>query len=471
MKSTIEPLEGNKVKLSVTIDADEFESAIDAAWKTIAKEVKVPGFRTGKVPRKVLESRIEPEYARSEALREALPDYYVKAVREHDADVIAQPSIEITAGEETGDVSFDATVEVRPEISLSGYHGLAITIPSPHPTDDDIADQVDRFRNQYSELVAVERPATAGDVVTIDIAGSQDDEVVEGLTAEGYTYEVGAGNIVPELDEQLEGAIVAAELAFDADHPDPDEGRVHFKVTVIEVKEKVLPELTDEWVADATEFETVDQFRDDIIDRLAKVRRRQASMAVQARLGDALAELVTDEVPDSLIGSEMRARLENLMMRLQQQGLDLETYLQVTGTEPQNFTEDLRNDATMAIKVDLAMRAVVKAEELDASDEELEQEIAKMAEAVGIDVDAARVELEQHDQIPGVRSEIGRRNALRWLTEIVSIVDERGQPVNRADLDLEEEEAVAEHDHDHDHDGHDHDPDHDHEGHYHDHEH
>ena len=469
MKSSIEPLEGNKVKLSVTIDAEEFEPAIDAAWKAIAKEVKVPGFRVGKVPRKVLESRIEPEYARSEALRESLPDFYVKAVREHDADVIAQPSIDITAGEESGDITFEATVEVRPEIEVIGYHGIEIAIPSPHPTDDDIADQVDRFRNQYSELVVVERPAATGDIVTIDITGSQDGESVEGLTAEGYAYEVGAGNIVPELDEQLVGAAAGDTLEFDADHPDPDEeGRVDFTVTVVEVKEKVLPELDDVWVADATEFTTVDEFRDDIIDRLGKVRRRQASMAVQARLGDALAALVTDEVPEVLVGAEMRGRLENLMMRLQQQGLDLETYLQVTGTDPQAFTADLRNDADTAIKVDLALRAIVRAEDLAASDEDLDAEIAKMARGVGMEPEAARAELELHDQISGVRSEVGRRNALRWLTDIVNIVDEAGKPVNRADLDLDDEEE----DLDHDHDGHDHDHEgHDHEGHDHDHDH
>jgi trigger factor len=205
VKSSIEPLEGNKVKISVTIEAEEFEPSIDAAWKTIAKEVRIPGFRPGKVPRKVLESRVEPGYARSEAINKAVPEFYFQAVRENDVDAIAQPDLEVTGGEEEGDVSFDAVVEVRPEIELSGYQGLSVTIPSPHPADEDIADQIDRLRGQYSELNEVERPAASGDSVTIDIVGSQNVEVVDGLTAEGYSYEVGSASIVPELDDQLRG--------------------------------------------------------------------------------------------------------------------------------------------------------------------------------------------------------------------------------------------------------------------------
>ena len=315
MKSSIEPLEGNKVKLSVTIEAEEFEPSIDAAWKAIAREVRVPGFRAGKVPRKVIEARVEPAYARSEALQKAVPEFYFKAVRELDVDAIAQPEIDITAGEDEGDISFDATVEVRPEIELTGYQGLSITIPSPHPTDTDVADQIDRLRGQYGELVEVTRPAASGDFVTIDIEGSQDGEPVDGLTADDYSYEVGSGSIVPELDEQLRGLKAGESVTFVADHPQPDEPQISFSVTVKEIKEKVLPELSDEWVAEATEFATIHEFRDDIIERLTKVRKAQASMAVQSKLGEELAELVEAEVPEALLGQEMRARLENLVGR------------------------------------------------------------------------------------------------------------------------------------------------------------
>ena len=451
MKSTIEPVEGNKVKLSVTVDEAEFDEALAKSWKAIAREVRVPGFRHGKVPRKVLEARIDKGYARAEAIKDAVPEYYIAAVRLHDVDVIAQPDIDITAGEEDGEISFDAVVEVRPQIQVHGYQGLTLTIPGPNPTDADVAEQVDRLRAGYAEVVEVQRPAATGDVVTIDITGSQDGQEVAGLTADSYAYEVGSGAIVAELDEQLQGLKVGDIVEFDADHPQPDEPRIHFRVLVKDVKERVLPELTDEWVAEATEFSTVDELRDDTVERLSKVRRAQASMAVQNRLGDAVAALVEEDAPEALVGSEMRARLENLMMRLQQQGISLEQYFQFTGTEPEAFTTGLREESVQAIKLDLAMRAIVTAEGLEATDDELDEEIARIASGAGVDSETARLQLERADQISPVRSEVGRRKALRWLVERAELVDETGHAVRRDDLVLPGDET-DDHDHDHDHD-------------------
>ena len=460
------------MKLSVTVDEAEFEAALDRSWKAIAKEVRVPGFRNGKVPRKVLEARIEKSYARAEAIKDAVPEAYVAAVREHDVDVIAQPEIDITAGEDEGEVTFDAVVEVRPQIEIFGYQGLTLTIPGPNPTDGDVVEQLDRLRNGYAEFVDVERAAETGDSVTIDITGSQDGEEVPGLTAEDYSYELGSGSIVPELDTELIGLEIDDVAEFEADHPQPDEPRISFSVTVKAIKEKVLPELTDEWVAEATEFATVDELRDDTVERLSKVRKAQASMAVQSKLGDALSELVTDELPESLIGAEMRARLENLMQRLQQQGINLEQYFQVTGTEPEQFTGELRTDSENAIKVDLAFRAIVAAEGIDATDDELTDEIDRIAKNAGIDPDDARVQLEAADQLPPIRAEIARRKAMTWLIERAEIVDETGHAVRRDELVLPGDEDEDDHDHDHDHAGHDHaghDHDHDHDDHDHEH--
>ena len=448
MKSVVEPLEGNKVRLSITVESAEFESAIDLAWKAIAKEVRIPGFRAGKVPRKVLEARIEPGYARSEALQQALPGYYLEAVKEHQVDVIAQPEIDITAGEDTGDVTFDAIVEVRPEVTIVGYEDLTVEVPSPHATDEDIDLHIDRIRGSYGEIVTVERAAASGDYVSIDIVGTVDGEEVDGLTVEDYLYEVGAGNVVPELDEALEGALAGDTREFDADHPDPsEEGKVHFDVTVREVKERLLPDLDDDWVADATEFSTVAELRDDVAERAGNMRRAQASMALQANLGTQLAELVIDEIPDALIGAEMRARLEDLVRRLSQQGISLEQYLAVTGTPPEKFSADLRETAESAAKVDLALRAIAAREGLIPDDDELEEEIARLAAGVGVDADALRTGLESNDNIGSVRSDLGNRNALRWLTARVNVVDQDGRPVNPDDLEL-----PLDHDHDHDHD-------------------
>ena len=264
MRSTLEPVEGNKVKLSVEVSADEFEKEVDAAFRRIAREVRIPGFRPGKAPRQLLEARLGTDAARSDALQHALPEYYSEAVLEHEVDVIAAPEIDITAGEESGDVVFDAVVEVRPQINLGGYASLRITVDNPEATEDEIAERIDRLRENFAELQTVDRPAIDGDNVSIDIAGTQAGEPQAGLTTEDYLYEVGSGSVVPELDENLRGAKPGDILQFTANHPDPDEDPIDFRVLVKEVKAKILPAADDEWAKEASEFDTLDELRVDL---------------------------------------------------------------------------------------------------------------------------------------------------------------------------------------------------------------
>jgi trigger factor len=213
MRSTVEPLEGNKVKLSIEVEAGEFEDAVNAAFKKIAKEVRLPGFRPGKAPRKVLEARIGHQAGREQALQDALPEYYSAAVIEHDVDVIAPPDIDITGGQESGDVAFDAVVEVRPSIEVPGYGGLQVTLERPGVDEAVLDAQIDRMRELDSTLVEVDRAVQDGDTVTIDVAGTLDDEPQAGLTADDYSYTVGSGAITPEVDEHLVGARRATRSA------------------------------------------------------------------------------------------------------------------------------------------------------------------------------------------------------------------------------------------------------------------
>ena len=288
MKTSVEPLEGNKVKVYVEVDEQELDAAIDKAFKKLAHEVNIPGFRRGKVPRRVLEARIGSEVGRSEALRESVPEYYMSAVRENEVDVIAPPEIEITDGEEEGPVCFEAVVEIRPTVTVAGYGSLRVAIDNPEPTDEEIDAQLDRLRNQFGELEAVERPAEDGDFVTIDVQGFQDGEPLDQLTAEDYSYEVGSGGILPEVDDQLRGAGAGETLEFDAAMPgatppaatddedaDADEDEdaadetpnLQFVITVKEVKHKVLPDLDDAFANDASEFETLAELRENLRDR------------------------------------------------------------------------------------------------------------------------------------------------------------------------------------------------------------
>ena len=447
MKTSVEELEDNKVKLSVEVDEQEFETAIDAAFRKIAREVNIPGFRPGKAPRRILEKRLGDGVARGEALREAIPDYYAQAVREHDVDVIAAPAIEITDGEEAGAVTFEAVVEVRPIVTVPGYESLRITIPRPEASDEDIDAQIDRMRNQYADLATVERPAADDDFVTIDVEGSQGGEPLEGLTAQDYSYQVGSGGIVPELDEALTGASAGDELEFDAEHPDEDEEEgLHFAVTVKEVRERVLPEPTDEWAAEASEFDTLAELREDLATRMTAVRRMQAQMSIRDKVGDALAELVDVEVPEALVSGEMQQRLQDFAMRLQAQGMTLDQWLDGNGQDQAEFVENLRDVASRAARFDLALRAVAEAEDLQVDESDLDAEFADVAQRLELDPAVVRTQFEEADQLSSVEADIRLRKALDWLVTTVEIVDEDGNVIDRLDLEPPEpaEEATSE---------------------------
>jgi trigger factor len=436
MRSTVEPLEGNKVKVTVEVAAEEFEAAITEAFKKIAREVRIPGFRPGKAPRKVLETRIGKQAGREQAFHDSLPEFYSQAVIEHDVDVIDAPEIDITAGQDEGDITFDAVVEVRPSIEVPGYGGLQVTMDRPAVSDEELEAQIDRMRELDATLVDVDRAVEDGDTVTIDIEGTLDGEPQPGLTAEEYSYRVGSAAITPEVDEQLVGSKVGDTLEFPATHPDPDEDRqLQFTVVVNRVQEKVLPEVTDEWASGASEFATVAELRSSLEDRMLRVRRAQASMNWRELVGEALAELVTDEVPEAMVNQEMQNRLQDLAMRLQAQGMRIEQYLAMTGTDPETFSQELRTTALSGVKVDLALRAVAEAEGLECTDDDLTEELEGVATRVGETVETVRERFESVGQVSAIRSDIRKRKALEWLLERTEVVDQDGATIDRSELE------------------------------------
>jgi trigger factor len=444
MKAVVEPLEGNKVKLSVEVDEQEFEKALEAAFRRIAQDVRVPGFRPGKAPRRVLEARIGADVAREEALRESLPDFYAQAVAEHEVEPIAPPEIDITAGKETGPVAFDAIVEVRPVISVPGYEGIRVTVPSLEATDEEVASQVDRLRQQHGELKPVSRPAKDGDHVTVDLNGYRHDQPVEGLNAEDFMYEVGSGSVLPQLDEQLRGAKVGDILKFNATVGDGEEATI--QVLVKDVKEKELPGVTDEWASEASEFDTVAELEADIRNRISLIKKFQAQMALRNNVVDALVQLVADDMPEPLIGAEMERRLHNLAHRLAQQQITMAQYIEGTGTTQEQMIEDLREEATTAVKADAALRAVADAEGIEVTEEDFDNEIVRLAERMGEKPDKVRKQLDHGGQVPAVRSELRNSKALEWLVEHAEVVDDEGNPIDRADLmpETAQEEEVQE---------------------------
>jgi trigger factor len=433
MKTVVEPLEGNKVKMSIEVDEQEFERSIDAAFRKIAREVRIPGFRPGKAPRRILEARLGAATGRAEALRDSLPDYYAQALRQNEVDAIAPPEIDITAGEESGSVIFDAVVEVRPHLTLVGYEGLKVTVPSLEVTEDDIAGQIDRLRSNFATLEPVDRPARPGDNLTIDLKASRNGEPIAGLTTDDFLYELGSASVLPELDEKLPGAKVGDILAFDAAFGGPDEDqRIQLEVLVKDIKAKILPEVTDEWASEASEFDTVEALRADIVKRQRLMKRMQASVGLRNGAVEALVALVDIEPPEPLVNAEIERRAHDLGHRLEQQGATIAQYLQATGQTEEQVVAELRADAAPAVKADLALRAIAESESLDPTDEEVDAEIERLAGAYEMTPAALRQNLERADQMPAVRSDLKRSKAMEWLVAHVELIDPEGHPVDRA---------------------------------------
>ena len=444
MKSSVESLEGNKVKVYVEVEESEFDKDIDRAFKAIAREIKLPGFRNGKAPRRVLEARIGVGPAREQALRDSVPLYLARAVREHHVDLVAAPEIEITDGAEEGGVEFDATCEVRPEITVPGYGGLRVELPSPTATDADIEEAMDAERRRHGSLGDVDRPIETGDFVTLDLSATRDGEPLAGLNTEDWSYEVGQGWVADELDEHLVGASAGDELAFSAVPNGTDEA-ADLAVSVKAVQELVLPEVDDDWVGENLgEHETVDEWRAALIDQLAEQKLAQARQQYVGEVTNALALLVDIDTPAAMVQNEFQARLKNTLEQFQARGVDIQQFLSATGQDPETFTAAIRDQSEHAVKLDLALRAVATAEQIEVSDEELDAEFAQIGVRFGEKPARVRKAYIDNNGVEDLVMQMRKSKALDWLVHHAEAVDTEGNPI---DIDL-----LLDHDHHDDHD-------------------
>jgi trigger factor len=450
VKSSVEVLEDNKVKVYVEVEEAEFDKDIDKAFKLLAKEVNLPGFRAGKVPRKVLEARLGLGPAREQALRDAVPEYLSQAVNENDVDLIATPEIEITDGEEAGPVEFEATCEVRPVITVDGYESLRVELPGIEVTDDDIAEVRNNELGRDAALSTVERAAETGDFVVLDLTATRDGEEVLGLNTEDWSYEIGQGWVTDDFDEHLVGASAGDTIEF-ISTPKGTEEEADFSIVVQMVQARELPELTDEWVADNVEdFDTVDAWTDNlretIADRKLGTARQQAGM----KINEALAELVEIEIPEPMVASDLNQRVQGTIQQFQAQGIDFEQWMQATGQDPESFIEGMRGQSETAVKVDLALRAVSVAEAIEVTDDEIEREYARLAMQYNQKAKEIRRAYEQNDAVSELIAQIRKAKAFDFLVHHADYVDEEGGEIDRDTL-------IGHTDHDHDHDGDDHD--------------
>jgi trigger factor len=439
VKSIIETLEGNKVKLSVEVDEVEFDKNIDQAFRKIAKEVRIPGFRQGKAPRKLLEAQIGLGAARSQAIQDAIPEYLSLAVREHNVDLIATPQIEVTKGEEEGVVGFDATCEIRPVITVPGYNGLRIELPALAVSDSEVSDAINSERARHGTLSDVSRAIALGDHVTLDLSGTREGNPVPGLNVEDWLYEVGKKWVSPKFDDMLIGAEVGTKVEY-SEAPNGTTDVAEMTVVVKKVQEMVLQELTDEWVSEhVAEFETQEAWKNSLRERMESMKLNQTRGVFVERTTAALAELVTIDAPESMVGSDLQARVRNTVEQFQAQGIQIDQWLSATGQSTEAFIESMRGESVKAVKVDLALRAVAEAQNISADEDEVDVELNRIATQAGRKVAQVRKVYEQNDAMGELIAQIRKSKAVDWLLRNSTLVDPDGNPISADTLFGEED--------------------------------
>ncbi len=422
MRSTVEPVEPTKVKISVVVEPDELGPAIERTARRLGREVKVPGFRKGKVPRQVLEARIGRQALVAEAIEhEAVPEFYAKAVEEHGVEPLSRGKVDPPDYQDGQPLQFSATVEVKPKIDLPPYRGIEVERPELDVTDEHVDAQLDQLRERFAQLEVIGRPLAKGDYAQIDLRATRHSEEIPEATRTDFLYEVGSGTVVPELDSQLEGTHKGDILKFNATLPETASEQlrgqeVTFTVLVKEAKAKILPKLDDDFAQEASEFDTLDELRSHLRERLQEAASAQVRSELETRVLGAYLDSVEVPLPETLVSDELRYRVDRLVRQLDLIGMSLDQYLQNAETTPEQLQADLRAQAARAVKAQLVLEAVAVAEGLQASDEEAEAQLGQQAQRVGRDPEDLRKALGE-GQARVFRGDILRTKALAFLVE------------------------------------------------------
>ena len=443
MQASATTLENNRVKLTVEVEESAIDVAMDATAKAFANDISVKGFRKGKAPRSLIEARIGgPQVLRAEALNAALPDFYARAVADTLIDPIGQPSVHIVSGELEGDLVFEAEVEVRPELPLAGHRSLRVTVPAPYATDEEVDGRIKALLTNDATLQQVERGVATGDHVVLHVRGEDPADPENVIDIDDYTYEVGTNQITDGVDELILGLKTGEHLELIGRGP----GGVPMKwdFDIKEVNEQVLPELTDEWVEENTEFATVDGLREGVRQQISRMKVVEAQISRRDATLAALGELIEEGLlPEVLVESETESRVHELEHRLANQGLELETFLRVTNQTVEDLIGMLKDDARKAVRVDLALRALARVEDLVATDEEVDEELVTTATSMGADVDVLRENLRDSGRVIAFRAEVTKLKASRWLYENVTYVDPSGGEIDKSLFEANQSDAFG----------------------------
>lgn len=434
----------NEKLVAFEVAEADLEAAKAAAARRLSKDLKIRGFRPGKAPRAIVEATVGSARLRSEAIDEILPEKVGSILTEAEIDPAVPPSLESLEDTDDG-VKVEVRVTLWPALDeVPEIHDRTVEVGSPDVADEELQEQLDRFREQFASIEEVDRPAEAGDFVMMDISAVQNGEEVPEATASALMYEVGSGGLVEALDDSLTGASAGDVVSFDGPLPEGFGEKagmeVTYTVTVNDVRKRILPEVTDEWVAETTEFDTADELTSTLRGQMESMKKRSMLNAFQDRALDQLIDEIEIELPEALVRAEMDEVFHRFSHRLEEQELSLEDYFQATGIPQESFISDLESQAERSLKSRLLLEAVIDNEGLEVGDGEL-QSVIEMVIASSEDPERVKLALESEAQRKNLVGDILRNKALEAIVKGARPVDEDG---NEVDLTIEEPAVEAE---------------------------
>jgi trigger factor len=452
MQTTVETTEPHTVRLTIEVPEEEVDKDLDRTYRAIANQIKVPGFRKGKVPKQIIDTQIGRDAILEEFVSSSVPAYFRRAVTDEDLAPITDPEIDVQQLEPGKPLIFSATVEVRPRLSFeeSDYTGISVTKPSIEVTEADIDDWIERLRERFSELEPVGRPVQQGDFVTVDLTVTKGGEKVEQASREDYLYFVGSGEVGDKLDVELAGAKPGAILKVSDALPERfgDElggAAVEITVLVKDVKTRRLPDVDDEFAKTASEFDTIQQLRDDLRERLTEVKDREATAALRDLALQAMIERIDVDLPESLVDEETDHRIHHARDQAERMGVGLDKMLELQGWDEARLRQDSREHAIQAIQSDLVLEGIARSASLEVTAEEIGAEIAVLAQAYGREPKAVAKDLERSGQVVTLAGDIIRTKALDLLVERADVTMNDEKPDPAADADPAEGSERSEH--------------------------
>jgi trigger factor len=423
VKSTVETLGPTRVKLAIEVPFAELEPSLRKAYREIGAQVTIPGFRKGKVPNSVIDQRVGRGTILTEAVQEAIPEQILAAVREHDVKTLGRPEVEITEFGDGQPLKFTAEVDVRPQITLPDLSAISVTVDALEVSDDDINTQVDALRQRFATLKSVERAAQAGDFVQIDLAATVDGEEVPGGSATNLSHEVGSNQLLPGLDDTVDGMAAGDSATFTSNLVAGDfAGReAEVAVTVRSVKERELPELDDDFAGLASEFDTLEELRADVAQRLRRVRKVEQLYAARDKTLSALVEAADIPAPEGVVKADVESRKESMTDQLERMGATLEEYLESEGKSEEELDTEIAAAAEEAVKVQLLLDAYADADEINVTDDEFGHEVVHRAQRAGMSPQQYYDQLIKAGAAGAVFSDVRRGKALAAVLEKVAL--------------------------------------------------